>query len=103
MRYVVFAAPFALESTLRFLDAAASLPGVRLGLVSQEPIERFPKAIRRKVAAHERVADALDPLALGHAVQVLGRTFGARIDRLLGILEPLQERVALLRDRGMSR
>ena len=44
MRSAVFVAPFFLDTTLRFVDAAASLSGVRLGLVSQDPLERRPDA-----------------------------------------------------------
>ena len=38
MPSVVFVAPFFLDTTLRFVDAVAELPGVRAGLVSlQQP------------------------------------------------------------------
>ena len=36
----VFVAPFFAETTLRFVDAAADLPDVRLGLISQDDEQR---------------------------------------------------------------
>ena len=61
MRRVVFVAPFFMTATLRFVDAVASLPGVRLGLVSQAPLSTLPGSVRRRVAAHYQVRDALNP------------------------------------------
>ena len=39
MTPVVFVAPFFAETTLRFVEAAAGLSGVRLGLLSQDPVD----------------------------------------------------------------
>ena len=35
--HVLFVAPYAMETTMRFVRAAANLPNVRLGVVSQQP------------------------------------------------------------------
>ena len=75
---VVFVAPYFLPTTSRFLAAALSLPGVTLGLVSHEPVERLPAGIRDQLAAHYRVADALDPVQLVTAVKAIG---ARRLDR----------------------
>ena len=40
--HAVFVAPFFADTTMRFVRAAAALPGVRLSLVSQDPAERLP-------------------------------------------------------------
>jgi hypothetical protein len=64
---VVFVAPFFLDTTLRFVDAAASLPDVRLGLVSQDPEEKLPKALRSKLAGHYRVEDGVAVDSRGRA------------------------------------
>ncbi|MEM7050064.1 MAG: hypothetical protein AAF604_10405 [Acidobacteriota bacterium] len=96
MRKVVFVAPFFLETTLRFVRAAA-LPGVRLGLVSQQPLEQLPAAVRRRLAAHWRVDNALDAEQLVGAVRGLGRQLGG-VDRLLGVLEHLQVPLAEVRE-----
>ena len=63
-RTAVFVAPFLAPTTARFVRAAAGLPGVRLGLVSQYPIERIPADLRRLLAEHVQVADGLSARSL---------------------------------------
>ena len=95
---IVFAAPFYLETTLRFLDAVLDTGDVRVGLVTQEPLERLPDGTRHALAAHWRVDDALQPDQIAHAVTALGAIIGAP-QRLLGILEQLQVPLAEVRER----
>jgi len=94
---VVFVAPFFLETTLRFVEAAASLPGVRLGLVSQDPEEKLPKGLRSKLAGHYRVEDGVAVDSLRPALHAMRRAFGS-VDRILGTLEQLQVPLGILRD-----
>ncbi len=96
---VVFVAPYAMETTLRFARRTAELPGVRLGVISQEPGEVILRELEGKLAAFERVNDALDPEQLARAVRVIGGHFGGKIERLLGVLEQLQEPMAVVRER----
>jgi enoyl-[acyl-carrier-protein] reductase (NADH) len=42
MKNVVFVAPYALEATVRFVDAVARVEDARVGLVSSDPVEAFP-------------------------------------------------------------
>ena len=49
MPNVVFVAPFAMESTIRFVRAAASLQGVRLGVISQDAPEKLPQELRSQL------------------------------------------------------
>lgn len=86
---VVFVAPFFLETTLRFVEGVAALPGTRVALVSQDPIEKLPSQIRRRLAAHRRVADGLAAGQIVDAVRALSRDVGPP-SRLLGALEQLQ-------------
>jgi len=95
---VVFVAPFFLESTLRFVRAAAELPGVRLGLVSQDPVERLPEAVRARIAAHVRVRDGVDTGEIAAGIDQIARSIG-KPERLLGTLEELQVPLGELRDR----
>lgn len=97
MPNVVFVAPFFLETTLRFVEAAAMLPGVRLGLISQDPEEKLPSAIRSRLAVHYRVADGLAVDQIAGAIRMLAGRLGP-IDRLLGTLEELQVPLGQLRD-----
>ena len=71
MTNVVFVAPYLAETTLRSARAVASLPQVRMGLVSQEAAERLPADLRQALAAHWRVDNALDPGQLVEAVRRL--------------------------------
>jgi len=94
---VVFVAPFLAETTSRFVEAVAALPGVRLGLVTQEPAERISPRLRSCLAAHWRVDDAIEPEQIGGAVtQLTGRIGPPR--RLLGALEQLQVPLARVRE-----
>ncbi len=101
MTHVVFAVPFAMDATLRFVQAACRLraEGLRLGVLSQDPIERFPPELRGEFDAFHRVPDAMDASQLTEGVRQLARALGGRVDRLIGILEPLQEALAEVRER----
>jgi hypothetical protein len=94
---VHFVAPFCRPSTLRFLEAVTTLPGVRVGLVSQQPLEAVPEGLRARLAGHWRVADALDPEGVVEGSRGLARQMGSA-DRLLGVLEQLQEPLAAARE-----
>jgi hypothetical protein len=97
MRTVVFVAPFFAETTLRFVNATAGIPGVRLGLVSQDPAERIPRDLRTRLAGHWRVEDGLDAARIADAVRGLGAKIG-RCERLFGALEQLQVPLAQVRE-----
>ena len=105
MKRVVFVAPFFMSATLRFVHAVASLPGVRLGLISQAPLSSLPSAVRQRVAGHYQVKDALDAGQLARAAKFLAVRMGG-LDRLLGALEQLQIQLGQVRDHlgieGMS-
>ncbi|MBK7876889.1 MAG: ATP-grasp domain-containing protein [Planctomycetes bacterium] len=99
MPNVVFAVPFAMDASLRFVRAAAALPGVRLAVVTQEPAERFPEDLRAKLVGHYRVRDAMQADELVAGARHLAGVLGGRIDRFIGILEPLQVPLAEARER----
>ena len=96
-QHVVFAAPFFMDATLRFLRGATHLPGVDLTLISQDPLEKLPPDLRDRLAGHYRVDDALDPQQLVHATGELQRRFGKAL-RLFGPLEQLQVPLAVARE-----
>ncbi|MBA3619335.1 MAG: ATP-grasp domain-containing protein, partial [Acidothermales bacterium] len=97
MRAAAFVAPYLLEATARFIEAAARLPDVRLGLVTQEPVDRLPPQLRSSLAAHWRVDDALDPSQVAAAVRGLERQLGP-VERLVAALEQLQVPLAEVRE-----
>lgn len=93
MRCVIFAAPFPLETTMRFARAAARLPDVRLLGIFQEPPQGEDAGLFAEVA---RVRDGLDTKELVAAALGLRQRHGA-IHRVIGILEPLQVQLAEVR------
>jgi D-alanine-D-alanine ligase-like ATP-grasp enzyme len=95
--HVVFVAPFCMETTLRFVNGAARLPGVNLSLISQEGAEKLPPDLRSRLAGHWRVQNALDPQQLVVAVRALETTLGTA-ERLIGALEQLQVPLARARE-----
>ena len=95
--HVIFVAPFFMAATLRFVAGAASLPGINLSLISQEAVENLPAVIRRSLAAHWRVNNALDPDQLVTASQALAQNLGPPT-RMIGALEQLQVPLAQARD-----
>ncbi len=105
MMHVVFAVPFAMENTLRFVRAAAELQGVRLSVVSQDSPDRLPSDLRARLVGFDQVADGMQARDLAEGVARLQAQHG-KVERLLGILEPLQEPLAQVREhmgiRGMD-
>ncbi len=97
MVVAAFVAPYLLEATARFVAAAASLPGVRLGVITSTPLEDLPPALRSQLSGHWRVDNALDPRQIAAAVSGLSGQMG-RVERLVGVLEQLQVPLAQVRE-----
>jgi hypothetical protein len=97
MAVAAFIAPYLLEATTRFVEAAARLPGAELALVTCEPEDHLPSGLRRSLAAHWRIDDALDAGQITTAVQGIGERIGP-VQRLLAVLEQLQVPVAQARE-----
>ncbi len=97
MVVAAFVAPYLLGTTTRFIEAAAQLPDVRLALITCEPEDRLPPGLQDTLAGHWRIDDPLDAGQIAGAVQALGERLGP-VQRLLAILEQLQEPVAQVRE-----
>jgi hypothetical protein len=97
MRTVIFVAPFLLPATVRFVAAAALLPDVRLGLISQDPEDRLPNDLRTALSGHYRIEDGTDPQQIADATRALSHHLGGA-DRLIGMLEQLQVPLGEVRD-----
>lgn len=97
MVVAAFVAPYLLEATARFVINAATLPDVRLGLITCEPLEAIHPDIRWRLAGHWRVDDALDPRRIAAAVTGLSGQIGG-VERLVGALEQLQVPLAQVRE-----
>ncbi len=96
-KHAIFAAPFFMEATLRFIRGALGLPGVDLTLISQDSAERLPDDIRRRLAGHWQIRDGLDAQQLADAARELQNRHG-RAQSLFGPLEQLQVPLARARD-----
>ena len=92
-----FVAPYLLDTTTRFVAAAAQLPDVSLALITCEPADRLPPQLTDSLAGHWRIDDPLDPGQIAAAVQGLSRQLGP-LERLLAVLEQLQVPLAQVRE-----
>ncbi len=100
----VFVAPYALPSTLRFVSAAALLPDTTFGIIAQEHrdsfLARLEPHVRERVVGFVQIEDAHHPDQLETGVRQMAGALGTgRVDALIGILEPLQEALAIVRER----
>lgn len=98
MKNVIFAAPILSENATRMIAATADLEGVRLAVISRDPIEKIAEPLRGRVAQHWRVDDVLDVEQLAWAVESVSLRLGG-IDRLFAAYEQLQLPIALVRER----
>jgi hypothetical protein len=92
-----FVAPYLLDTTTRFVEAAACLPGVQMAVITCEPADRLPPALAGSLAGHWRIDDPLDAGQIAGAVQGLGRQLGP-VQRLLAVLEQLQVPLGQVRE-----
>ncbi|MDH3748721.1 MAG: ATP-grasp domain-containing protein [Gammaproteobacteria bacterium] len=98
IQHVIFVAPFFMAATLRFLEGAANLSGVRLSLISQDPVDKLPAMLRQRIAGHWRVDNGLDPEQIVDAARRLAQELG-EVMRMFGPLEQLQVPLAVARER----
>jgi hypothetical protein len=92
-----FVAPYLLNTTMQFVEAAARLPGVSMALITCEPVDRVPPGLRESLAGHWRIDDPLDAGQIAGAVQGLSGQLGP-LQRLLAVLEQLQVPLAQVRE-----
>jgi hypothetical protein len=92
-----FVAPYLLDTTMQFVEAAARLPGVSMALITCEPVDRVPPGLRESLAGHWRIDDPLDAGQIAGAVQGLSGQLGP-VQRLLAVLEQLQVPLAQVRE-----
>ena len=95
---IAFVAPYLLDTTTRFVEGAVRVPGAEVGLVTCEPADRLPPALRQGLAGHWRIEDPLDAGQISWAVEGLGSQMGP-VQRVLAVLEQLQVPVAQVRER----
>lgn len=79
------------------MEAVARLPGVHLGVVTEDDEYSFPASLRQSIS-HWRVQDSLDADQLAWATAGLARQHGS-VHRILAVNEQIQLPVALVRER----
>jgi biotin carboxylase len=91
MRTVFFVAPFLLDATLKYVQAAASVANCRLVVLTQDDAAKLPPG-----ALHYRVNDAMNAGQLVAGIRDVTRHTGG-VHRVIGILENAQETIAEVR------
>lgn len=98
MPNVVFAAPILSENASRMIEAVASLPDVRVAVITQDVAEKMSLDLSSRVVGHWRVSNILDSDQLEWATRELSQRIGS-IDRLFGAYEQLQVPLAEVREK----
>lgn len=93
--FVVFAAPMLSENAMRMVEAAATLYGVRLGVITRDPADALRHL--QGAVAHWRVADIMNVDQLVWATRELAFRHGP-VERLFGAYEQLQVPLAQARE-----
>lgn len=96
--HVLYVAPYFSANAMQCLEGLCALPGIRLGVITQEPEERLPQRHRARIAGHFQISDCLDAEQLTAAGRAFQKEWG-RVDRYLGFLEQMQLPLAIARDR----
>jgi len=97
MAFVLFVTRWNIGLAAHLIEAAAALPGIRVGLISGESIGYLQESARDKLVGHAEVSDVLDTAQLLAAARELSAAHG-RIHRIFGIWEYLQVPLAELRE-----
>jgi biotin carboxylase len=92
----VFVCPIFSPAATQMIDAAASLPGVRLAVIAQDALAALPARLAARLIGHWQVTDVTAADQLVHAVSALAARLGA-IDRVFGAFEQLQVPLAEVR------
>jgi phosphoribosylaminoimidazole carboxylase (NCAIR synthetase) len=88
--------PYLMEASQRFVNAVAKVPGVRLALITHEPLENIPEKLKAQISGHWRVDNALDWRQLVTAGRGIAQQLGG-LDRMIGVLEHMQVALAQAR------
>jgi biotin carboxylase len=93
MKNIVYVAPFPMNATLKFGNALCKLPNVRVFMITQKPpigsiVKKFEKIVT--------ISSALSVKQIREAVIQIQNVYGP-VHRLLGVLENIQEQLALVR------
>ena len=94
---MVFVAPLFSPAATQMIEAIVSLPGVRLAVIAQQPLEALAQHVASRLAGHWRIDDITNTGDLETAVRALSAKLGP-VDRCFGAYEQLQEPLARVRE-----
>ena len=97
MKKIIFVAPYFMDATERFIDAATKVADARIGLVSCDSVTRLSPSVQQRLSAHYAVK-GIETAELLRGVEMVGKEFGG-IDRIMGMLEQIQVSLGEIRDR----
>lgn len=89
----VFATSTLGSSTVKLISALLGQPGVRLGLISEDPIDGLPEHVRARLVTHVKVDDAKNTQHLESAVRGMNGVLG-KAELLISTFEELAVPVA---------
>ena len=98
MTLVIFVAPMFSPAASQMIEAAASLSGVQLAVIAQEPLDHLSPVLAARLVGHWRVQDITDDVQLEWAARELSAQLGP-VHRLFGAYEQAQLPLALVRER----
>lgn len=97
MPFVIYATPNFTENAVRFLRTLVGIPGVQLGLITEEPLVLLDPKVRAHLAAHRQVANPLDASQIERAARSMQEQIG-KIHRIIGAVEIMQVALAHVRE-----
>lgn len=98
MIHAAFVAPLFSPAASQMIEAAVSIPGLRLSVVTQEPLDRLAPALAARLAGHWRVDDITSEAQLEWALGGLAGVHGP-VDRAYAAFEQVQLPLARVRER----
>ncbi len=103
MPFVIFAAPYLTPNAIRFIESLARLPDIKLGILSQESFDQFPKRLLGGIAAFLTLRDTMDAAELKQGALKLSDYVKEPISRMFGAVEQIQVPIAeVRRDLGIA-
>lgn len=96
MKHVVLIAPYFGKTMCEAIQSFLKLDSVRIGVISQQPLEQIPAFLQPHLQEHYQIQSCLDAALLQVAVEAFVEEWG-RVDRLIGYLEHLQLPIAQVR------
>jgi biotin carboxylase len=97
MHNVIYTCPNYTPNAVKFLDILTGLDGIRLHLISQEPLSWLPATVSQRVHGFRQISDVFQTSELIAAMRSIGDEQG-EIYRLIGAVEPLQVHLAEARE-----